>query len=61
MDAWRSLGVFLLGTGAGAVATAAYYSAQIRELKQLIESASAQNVQEERLKQGKGNEKRKSA
>jgi len=53
--------MFLLGTGAGAVATAAYYSAQIRELKQLIESASAQNAQEERLQQGKGNEKRKSA
>jgi hypothetical protein len=61
MHVWSALGIFLLGTGAGAVTTAAYYSAQIRELSRLIASASAQNAQEEDSAETKGDEKRKSA
>ena len=31
------IGVFLLGSGAGALVTAAFYSSQIRSLKELLE------------------------
>jgi len=61
MHVWSALGIFLLGTGAGAITTAAYYSAQIRELKRLIDSLSARNTQEKEAVQREADEKRKSA
>jgi len=39
MDLWIVAGIFLLGVGAGALATAALYVKQIRQLKVLLETA----------------------
>ena len=39
MDPWMALGVFLLGTGAGALTTVALYVEQIRQLKNQLEAA----------------------
>ena len=39
MDPWMSLGIFLLGTGAGALTTVALYVKQIRQLKNQLEAA----------------------
>jgi hypothetical protein len=68
VDLWRTFGVFLLGSGAGAVITAAYYSSQIGELKRLIKSMSAQDLSavnpqqdQEQLVKRENDEKRKSA
>ena len=39
MDRWIALGIFLLGTGVGALTTVALYAEQIRHLKQVREAA----------------------
>jgi hypothetical protein len=39
MDPWMALGIFLLGTGAGALTTVALYVKQIRQLKNQLEAA----------------------
>jgi hypothetical protein len=39
MDPWMALGIFLLGTGAGALTTVALYVKQIRRLKNQLEAA----------------------
>jgi len=61
VDLWGSLGVFLLGSGAGAITTATYYSSQIRQLKQLIESTSAPQERETSSAENDEDEQRKSA
>jgi hypothetical protein len=40
MDRWIALGIFLLGTGVGALTTVALYAEQIRRLRTLREAAS---------------------
>jgi len=40
MDPWMSLGIFLLGTGAGALTTIALYVKQIRQLKNQLGSGA---------------------
>ena len=37
MDPWIALGVFLLGAGAGSLASAVLHAEQIRNLKELLE------------------------
>ncbi len=39
MDRWIALGIFLLGTGVGALTTVALYAEQIRHLKQVRDAA----------------------
>ena len=48
VDTWTTLGVFLLGTGAGALLTAIFYSDQIRSLKKLLNANSGQDSRLER-------------
>jgi hypothetical protein len=40
MDRWIALGIFLLGTGVGALTTVALYAEQIRHLRSVREAAS---------------------
>jgi len=40
MDRWIALGIFLLGTGVGALITVALYAEQIRHLRTFRETAS---------------------
>ena len=47
MEWWFVIGIFLLGSGAGAITTAAYYSGQIHRLKRLMETASQSQSLEE--------------
>jgi hypothetical protein len=63
VDLWGTLGIFLLGSGAGAVITAAYYSSQIRELKRFVGSSavSPQQEHQEQPVKSEDSEKRKSA
>jgi len=61
MDSWGALGIFLLGAGAGAVTTALHYSAQIRELRRLLQIKASQNLQTEQRQTAEAREKRKSA
>jgi hypothetical protein len=37
MDQWITLGIFLLGAGAGSLTSAVLYAAQIRKLKYVLE------------------------
>ena len=39
MDRWIALGIFLLGTGVGALTTVALYAEQIRRLRNVREAA----------------------
>jgi hypothetical protein len=48
MDPWMSLGIFLLGTGAGALTTVALCVKQIRQLKNQLEAAHNHPQTEER-------------
>jgi len=50
MGLWIAIGAFLLGSGAGALVTAAFYSSQFRELKRLIGSGRRNGLPEERPK-----------
>lgn len=66
MDRWIALGIFLLGTGVGAVTTVALYAEQIRRLRNVREAAhdgaltvSYDNSLAE--KQGDKSDRRKSA
>jgi len=43
MDHWFALGIFVLGTGAGSLTTAALYVKQIRQLKDLLEAEQSRN------------------
>jgi hypothetical protein len=43
MDRWIAFGIFLLGTGVGAVTTVALFAGQIRHLKNLSKTASHGN------------------
>ena len=61
MDRWLVIGVFLLGAGVGALTTAALYSAQIRKLRVLVETASHHNPQGETQTPKQEDEQRKSA
>ena len=62
VNTWSALGVFLLGGGAGALLTAAFYSAQIRELKRLIAAPRAENSVAAERQNDQGNDvNRKSA
>jgi hypothetical protein len=54
-----SVGIFLLGFGAGALTTAALQAGQIRKLKDLLEAATHNNSQTE--EQGDKSNERKSA
>jgi hypothetical protein len=40
MDRWIALGIFLLGTGVGALTTVALYAEQIRQLRSVRAAAS---------------------
>jgi hypothetical protein len=40
MDPWIALGIFLLGTGAGSLASAVLHTEQIRKLKDVLEAAA---------------------
>jgi hypothetical protein len=59
MDSWIAVGIFLLGAGAGALATAALHATQIRKLKELLESAGHHNP--ETKEQVPKSDRRKSA
>jgi hypothetical protein len=50
VDTWSALVIFLLGSGAGALLTAIFYSEQIRALKQFLNAASAQDARAEKVK-----------
>lgn len=47
MDPWIALGIFLLGAGAGSLASAVLHAEQIRKLKDLLEAAAHMNSQTE--------------
>jgi hypothetical protein len=57
MNRWITLGIFLLGAGAGSLASALLHAEQIRKLKDMLEAA-ADNHTEERVHKSDG---RKSA
>jgi len=57
MNAWTALGIFLLGSGAGALTTAVYYSAKLDALKALVQRPAQYKDRDENAE----NEKRKSA
>jgi hypothetical protein len=61
VNLWITLGVFLLGAGAGAVTTAAMYSAQVRRLRQLVEAISHHDSQAAKQADGSPEHERKSA
>jgi hypothetical protein len=67
MDRWIALGIFLLGTGVGALTTVALYAEQIRHLRIAREAAShdsALTVSRDNSpieKQGDKSDRRKSA
>jgi hypothetical protein len=59
MDPWITLGIFLLGAGAGSLASAVLHAEQIRKLKDVLEAAAHNHSQtEERVHKSDG---RKSA
>jgi hypothetical protein len=41
MNVWVALGFFLLGAGVGALTTAIHYSAQMRDLRLLVQATAA--------------------
>lgn len=43
MDAWTVLGVFLLGSGIGALLTASFYAPQVRILRRLVNEICTDN------------------
>jgi hypothetical protein len=45
MDPWMVLGTFLLGAGAGSLASTLLHAEQIRDLKELLEAAPHNNRQ----------------
>jgi hypothetical protein len=45
MDRWIAFGIFLLGTGVGAVTTVALFARQIRHLRNLSKTGSHGNSQ----------------
>jgi hypothetical protein len=47
MDRWIALGVFLLGAGAGSLASSILHAGQIRKLKRLLEAAAYNTSQTE--------------
>jgi hypothetical protein len=47
MDPWITLGIFLLGAGAGSLASAVLHAEQIRKLKDELEVAGNNNSQTE--------------
>jgi len=59
MDRWIALGIFLLGAGAGSLASTLLHSDQIRKLKRLLEAAAYNRSQTE--KQVRESDTRKSA
>jgi hypothetical protein len=59
MDPWIVLGIFLLGAGAGSLASAALDAKQIRKLIDLLEATAHKNSQTE--EQGHKSDGRKSA
>lgn len=61
MDSWIALAIFLLGAGAGALVTAIFYSAQIRDVKRLLTANSGENSSTEKQNIRGSEERRKSA
>jgi hypothetical protein len=59
VNTWSALGIFLLGTGA--LVTAVIYSAQIRELKALVDALSTEHPETKPQIHEDADEKRKSA
>jgi hypothetical protein len=59
IDPWIALGVFLLGAGAGSLASAVLHAEQIRNLKKLLEAVPRNSSQTER--QVQKSDERKSA
>jgi hypothetical protein len=47
MDRWIAFGVFLLGAGAGSLASTLLHTGQIRKLKRLLEAAAYNTSQTE--------------
>jgi|HubBroStandDraft_6_1064221.scaffolds.fasta_scaffold45053_3 hypothetical protein len=47
MDPWITLGIFLLGAGAGSLASAVLHAEQIRKLKDVLEAAAHNNSRTE--------------
>jgi len=60
VDRWGTLGIFLLEGGTGAATSAANSSAQIRQLRKRIESATRSNEKDQPADEYKS-EERKSA
>jgi len=48
MDRWIALGIFLLGAGAGSLASTVLHADQIHKLKRLLEAAAYNNPQTEK-------------
>jgi hypothetical protein len=46
MDPWITLGIFLLGAGAGSLASAVLHAEQIRKLKDVLEAAAGNHIEE---------------
>jgi hypothetical protein len=58
MDPWIALGIFLLGAGAGSLASAVLHAEQIRDLRDLLAAARHNSQTEEQTHRSDG---RKSA
>ena len=58
MDPWITLGIFLLGAGAGSLASAVLHAEQIRKLKDVLAAAHNNSQTEEQDRKSDG---RKSA
>jgi len=61
VNIWSAFGVFLLGTGAGALLTAIFYSAQVNELRRLLSVHPPDNSGGEPQDNPEITERRKSA
>jgi len=61
VDTWNALGIFLLGSGAGALLAAIFYSAQIRRLKELARAAVTKSYMAEAQNAVNGSDILKSA
>jgi hypothetical protein len=54
MGPWITLGIFLLGAGAGSLASAVLHAEQTRKLKDMLAAAAADNHAEERVHKSDG-------
>jgi hypothetical protein len=61
VNTWSALGIFLLGTDTGALVTVVIFSAQIHELKVLVNALSTEHPETKPQIHQDADEKRKSA